>query len=98
MTTTQSLTETEVAYATTAQQALARLVSLLRESDTFISELESDPRAAIESKGITLEKEAMELFMTHDPEQFDALTNSLFETLDPDFLNRIVAPSCGTVM
>lgn len=80
-----------------AQSAVASLESLINHLDgekEFSSRLAKSPRETLESVGITLEKEAIELLIATEPKRFDELCDKLFTLLDPDLLAEMIAPSC----
>ena len=88
-------TETQIADAERAAATLESLVARLGRDESFAKALAEDPRAALSSNGMTLEKESMETLMLVDSQRFDAACDKLFDLVDSDFILAMVNPSCG---
>ena len=80
--------------ADAAAMALEMLVTRLAANDGFAEELVAHPKSALGAAGIVLQKEGIEFLMANDPARFDALTDRLFDQMNPDILANAVGPSC----
>lgn len=86
--------EAKKLYIESAAQSIEQLVEYVERDEEFSAALAKDPRNTLGKAGISLEKEAIELLISVDPERFDSACDKLFQVLDPDLLAKMVAPSC----
>ncbi|MEV5243000.1 hypothetical protein AB0K89_28390 [Streptomyces cinnamoneus] len=71
------------------------MIRRLSYDESFATHLANNPREALDSSGMLMEKEAVEVLMATDPERFDKLCEALFDLVDSDFLHMMTNPSCG---
>lgn len=84
--------------ADAAGVALDMLANRLAADDGFGEAFAAHPKSALGAAGIVLQKEGIEFLMARDPARFDALTDRLFDLMDPNVLNAAVGPSCDGVL
>lgn len=90
----QPTVEEQKQLANAAGVALEMLTKRLAANDGFAEEFGAHPKSALGAAGIVLHKEGIEFLMTHDPARFDALSDKLFDLMDPNVVNAMVGPSC----
>ena len=93
----QPTVEEQKQLACSAGVALEMLADRLAANDGFAEEFIARPKSALGAAGIVLHKEGIEFLMTHDPARFDALTDKLFDVMDPNVINAEIGPSCDGV-
>ncbi|MFB7076433.1 Os1348 family NHLP clan protein [Streptomyces sp. NPDC056308] len=85
----------QIANAKKAAATMEALIGRIIHDEDFAAHLANNPREALEGSGMLMEKGAIEVLMTTDPERFDKLCEELFDVVDSDFLHMMTAPSCG---
>lgn len=87
----------QLASAAEVARTMDAVVGRLTYDQEFAAALANNPREALTNAGLLLDKEAVEVLMTTDPERFDQACEALFNLVDSDFLHKLVMPSCGTM-
>lgn len=97
MSETLEFTQSQAAAASRAAMTIDAIVGRLTYDEDFGKRLSADPRATLESAGLSFDKEGMDSFMLVDPQRFDWACEALFNLVDSEFLYRVAMPSCDPI-